>query len=78
MRHNSRFADKWLAGHREERKSLKNTEVYDLVSREPGQQIRKCHLVLRIKRDENNKLIRYKLRHVFKGFEQIYGRDYTK
>ena len=42
MRHNSRFADKWLAGHREELKSLKNTEVYDLVSHEQvysGQQI---------------------------------------
>ena len=74
-------ADKWLAAYREELKSLKDMKVYDLVPRDQvpsGQQIRKGKPVFRLKRDENNRPVRYKIRHVFKGFEQIYGRDYTK
>ena len=34
--------------------------------------------VFRIKRNETGKAIRWKVRLVFKGFEQIYGKDYTK
>ena len=71
-------ADKW---YREELKSLKDMDVYNLVPCKQipsGQQIRRGKPVFRIKYDEDSQPIRYKIRHVFKGFEQIYGRDHTK
>jgi hypothetical protein len=74
-------ADKWLAAYQEELASLKAMKVYKLVPPStvpPGQRIRKGKPVFRIKPDENGNPVRWKVRHVFKGFEQIYGRDYTK
>ena len=55
--------------------------VYKLIPRSDvpqGQKIRKGMPIFRIKRDENGKGVRWKVRLVFKGFEQIYGKDYTK
>ena len=55
--------------------------IYKLIPRSDvpqGTKICKGRPVSRIKRDENGKAIRWKVRLVFKGFEQIYGKDYTK
>lgn len=54
--------------------------VYKLVPRTSiphGTPIRKGKPVFRAKRDETGTIVRYKVRLVFKGFEQIHGVDYT-
>jgi hypothetical protein len=74
-------AKRWEEGYRDELKSLKEMGVYKLIPRSDvpqGHKIRKGMPVFRIKRDETGKAIRWKVRLVFKGFEQIYGKDYTK
>ena len=74
-------AKRWEEGYRDELKSLKEMGVYKLVPRcdiPQGTKIRKGRPVFRIKRDETGKAVRWKVRLVFKGFEQIYGKDYTK
>ncbi|GLB33225.1 putative protein with domain of unknown function (DUF4219) [Lyophyllum shimeji] len=74
-------AKRWEEGYREELKSLKEMGVYELVPRSAvprGHKVRKGRPVFKIKRDENGKAVRFKVRLVFKGYEQIYGKDYTK
>ena len=74
-------AKRWEEGYRDELKSLKEMGVYKLIPRSDvpqGHKIRKGMPVFRIKRDETGKAIRWKVHLVFKGFEQIYGKDYTK
>jgi hypothetical protein len=78
---NSADAGRWEAGYRDELKSLKDMGVYKLIPRSevpPGKQIRKGKPIFHIKRDETGQVVRWKVRFVFKGFEQIYGKDYTK
>lgn len=74
-------AKKWEEGYRDELKSLKDMGVYELVPRSDvprGHKVRKGRPIFKIKRDESGKAIRFKVRLVFKGYEQIYGKDYTK
>ena len=74
-------ATRWEAGYREELRSLKEMGVYELVPRESvpaSTKIRKGRPLFVLKRDEYGELTRWKVRLVFKGFEQIYSRDYTK
>ena len=74
-------AKRWEEGYRDELKSLKDMGVYKLIPRTDvpqGHKVRKGMLVFQIKCDETGKAIRWKVCLVFKGFEQIYGKDYTK
>lgn len=74
-------AKHWEEGYRDELKSLKEMGVYKLVPRcniPQGTKIQKGHPVFRIKHDETGKAVWWKVRLVFKGFQQIYGKDYTK
>jgi hypothetical protein len=74
-------ASRWQAGFQEELDSLKEMGVYKLIPRSDvpaGCKVRKGRPVFRIKRDETGKATRWKVRLVFKGFEQVYGRDYHK
>jgi Reverse transcriptase (RNA-dependent DNA polymerase) len=76
----SPYSEQWEAGYREELKSLKDMQVYKLIHRSQipsNAKIRKGRPVFRLKRDADGKPTRWKVRLVFKGFEQIYGRDYT-
>ncbi|KAJ3494947.1 hypothetical protein NLJ89_g10707 [Agrocybe chaxingu] len=76
----SRYAPQWESAYRDELKSLQERGVYILVPRESipnGTKIRKCRPIFKIKRDGEGKIDRFKVRVVFKGFEQVYGRDYT-
>lgn len=55
--------------------------VYELVPRSAvptGQKVRTGRPVFKIKRDEHGNAVRFKVRLVFRGYEQVYGRDYTK
>ena len=78
---NSIDAERWREGYLEELKSLKDMGVYKLIPQNDvlqGKRIRKGKPVFHIKQDEAGKAVRWKVRLVFKGFEQIYGKDYTK
>ena len=73
-------AKEWTKGYLDELKSLKEMGVYKLVPRSSvpaGAKIRKGCPVFTRKRDENGNVVHHKVRLVFKGFEQIYGKDYT-
>lgn len=73
-------AAEWKAAFEDESKSLKDMGVYKLVPRTEvpdTHKIRHCKPVLKNKLDENGNLSRRKVRFVFKGYEQQYGRDYT-
>ena len=73
-------AKEWKKGYLDELKSLKDMGVYKLVPQSSvpaGAKIRKGCPVFTRKRDENGNVVRHKVRLVFKGFEQIYGKDYT-
>jgi hypothetical protein len=72
---------RWKKGYDEELQSLKDMKVYTLVHRSDvpiGHKIRKGRPIFKIKRDEQGKAVRWKVRLVFKGFEQILGKDYNK
>ena len=54
--------------------------VYKLINRSQvliGAKVRKGHPVFQLKRDSDGKPVRWKVRLGFKGFEQVYGKDYT-
>ena len=73
-------AKEWKNGYLDELKLLKDMGIYKLVPRSSvpaGAKIRKGRPVFTRKRDENGNVVRHKVRLVFKGFEQIYGKDYT-
>jgi len=74
-------AKKWEEGYKEELRLLKEMGVYKVVPRSqvpPGTKIWKGQPVFKIKRDEKGNAVQWKVQLVFKGFEQIYGKDYSK
>ena len=76
----SSYSEQWEMGYKEELQSLKDMGVYRLIHRSQipaGAKIRKGRPVFRLKRDADGKPVRWKVRLVFKGFEQVYGKDYT-
>jgi hypothetical protein len=71
----------WEAGYKDELKSLKDMEIYKLIPQSEvpqGKCIRKGKPVFHIKQDKMGQAVRWKVHLVSKGFEQIYGKDYTK
>jgi hypothetical protein len=71
----------WIAGGREELKSLEDLRVFVLVPRSEiprGHKLLKGKLVCKRKRDDTGKVVRYKVRYVAKGYAQQYGIDYNK
>jgi transposase InsO family protein len=77
----SAHGDAWRASFAEELASLKQMGVYQLVpldSVPPGCRIHRGKPVFHVKRDANGLVYRRKTRLVFRGFEQIHGRDFDK
>ena len=71
----------WIAGVREELKSLQDLNVFVLVPRSSvpkDQRPLKGKLVCKRKRDDAGNIARYKVRYVAKGFAQRYRIDYNK
>jgi len=73
--------DKWLEGARLELDSLRDMEVYQLVPRSTvpsNHSVMHGKFVCHLKRDENGNPIRHKVQWVAKGFQQVWGRDFSK
>ena len=71
----------WIAGARDELRSLENLRVFVLVPHSElpkGKHPLKGKLVCKRKRNDTGKVIRYKVHYVAKGFAQREGIDYDK
>jgi hypothetical protein len=78
---NSAEREYWVAGVREELKSLEDLNVFVLVPRSEvptGQRPLKGKLVCKHKHDNDGNIARYKVRYVVKGFAQWYRIDYNE
>jgi hypothetical protein len=78
---NSSQGAAWHVSYQEELQSLKDMGVYELIPPTEVPSGTKIHTgkpVFHVKRDELGEVTRRKTRLVFKGFEQVYGRDYHK
>jgi hypothetical protein len=74
----SKYWNEWMAAMHEELEALKAKEVYEEVTTlPPGRKAIQCKWVLRIKRDKDGRISRFKGRLVAKGFTQIFGQDFT-
>ena len=62
---------------REELESLHSQKVWEIVERTPDTRCVDAKWVYKIKKDENNKPVRYKSRLVARGFAQIESIDYN-
>ena len=72
--------EQWLDGARAEIRSLEDMSVFELIPRSIVPRDRKVlrgKFVCRLKRDETGAPVRHKVRWVAKGFQQIWGRDFT-
>ncbi|KAL4340454.1 hypothetical protein GQ457_08G012720 [Hibiscus cannabinus] len=68
----------WYDAMKDEMNSMKNNEVWDLVSLPDGVKAIGCKWVFKTKRDSKGNIERYKARLVAKGFTQREGIDYTE
>ena len=71
----------WIAGRRDELKSLEDLKVFVLMPRSEvptRQRPLKGKLVCKRKCDESGNIVRYKVCYVAKGFTQRYGIDFDK
>ena len=68
----------WLEAIKKEHESLIQNGTWKLVQRKPGMKILKGKWVLDNKLGSNNQLLRRKARYVIKGYEQIFGIDYSE
>ena len=74
----SKYWNEWLAAMHEELEALKAKDVYEEVSElPPGRKAVQCKWVLRIKRDKDGQISRFKGHLVAKGFTQVFGQDFT-
>ncbi|KAL4319722.1 hypothetical protein GQ457_18G015860 [Hibiscus cannabinus] len=80
----SHFHKPWAAMNqrydamKDEMNSMKNNEVWDLVSLPDGVKAIGCKWVFKTKKDSKGNIERYKARLVAKGFTQREGIDYTE
>ena len=70
---NSEQKDKWLEAMKTEIESLNETESWNLVPEEKGQNIIPGRWVYKTKHDSNRKIDKFKARFVAKDFKQIEG-----
>jgi hypothetical protein len=73
--------DKWLEGANAELSSLHEMNVYELVPRHKvptNRSILRGKFICRLKCDEMGIPVRHKVHWVAKGFQQVWGRDFSK
>src|SRR4051812_43640273 len=72
------YARKWKEAMREEMESMWTNQVWDLVDHLAGRKAIRNKWVLKIKRNSNRSIERYKARLVVKGYTQRDGIDYEE
>lgn len=73
--------DKWLEGANVELTGLRDMGVYEVIPRSEvpsNQSVLRGKFVCRLKCNELGDPVRYKVRWVAKGFQQVWGRDFSK
>jgi len=70
--------NRWVAAMKDELRSLDENKVWSLVDRPAGKNIVSNKWVLRVKRNPDGSVERYKARLVARGFSQRQGVDYTE
>jgi hypothetical protein len=77
----SEQCDKWLEGVKVELNGLCKMSVYELISRREvpsNRSVLHGKFVCCLKHDEVGNLVHYKVQWVAKGFQQVWGRDFSK
>lgn len=70
--------DAWIAAMDSEMESQKKNGTWELVMLAKGKKIVGSKCVYKIKRNESNKVVRYKARFAAQGFKQTYGVDFEE
>jgi len=73
--------EKWLEGAQEELTSLHEMSIFQLVPRSEVPtdcKVLRRRFVCRLKRNENGNPVQHKVQWVAKGFQQIWGKDFSK
>ena len=73
---NGHESTQWKQAMDEEVDALEKNKTWDLVSRPQNDRILKGKWVYKIKRDNDDRIVRFKARWVVKGYEQLYRVDY--
>ena len=73
----SKDKDLWLKAIKCELDSLNANDVWDVVVAPPNVKVLGCKFVLKIKRNLDGSIAKYKARVVAKGYTQQFGVDYT-
>ena len=68
----------WMDAMKEELKSIKENDTWELVDLPRGRKAIGCKWVFKVKKDEKGTVSRFKARLVAKGFSQKYGVDYDE
>ena len=75
--HNS-YSQNWINAMKDEMKSMKDNNVWDLVELSEGVKPISCKWIFKMKMDSKGNIERYKACLVAKGFTQKEGIDYKK
>src|SRR5271169_498060 len=73
---NSPDREKWLAAMRDELKSIHDNKTWILCDLPRGRKCIGSGWVCKVKKDGNNKIVKYKARVVAKGYSQVAGLDF--
>lgn len=75
---NGPYQNQWLEAMKDEINSLKSQNVWSIVPKPSNQNITGCRWVLRIKRNPDKSINKFKARLVAQGFSQIPGVDFNE
>ena len=70
--------DQWEATLREEHRSIERAKTYELVERPKGKKVLRSKYVLKVKRNQDGSINKYKVRLVILGNMQVEGMDYSE
>lgn len=70
--------DKWLSAMNSEFQNLASKHVWDIVKKPRGKHIIDCRWILRVKRNVDGSINKYKARLVARGFSQVPGLHYSE
>ena len=75
---NGEHGQEWMKAINEELRSLQHNNTWTMVPRRADMNVIGCKWVLKVKRDVNGEVARYKARLVSKGYKQEQGIDYNE